>query len=84
MVAPINATMDAIIPKRGIVFPISNPMTKIVPINPNNIPIHWVIVTFSFKIGPLKILVKTGCKPTIKAERVADNPTLYEKNTPPR
>ena len=40
--------------------------------------------TFSFKIGPLKILVKTGCNPTIKADKVADKPTLYEKNTPPR
>ena len=84
VVAPIRATIEAIIPKIGIDFPTSNPITNIVPINPSKIPIHWVKVTFSFKMGPLKMLVNTGCNPTINADRVADKPTLYEKNTPPK
>ena len=58
VVAPIKATIDARIPNIGIDFPISNPITKAVPNNPNNIPIHCVKVTFSFNIGPLKILLK--------------------------
>ena len=76
VVAPINATIDATTPKIGIDLPISNPITNTVPIKPKIIPIHWVEVTLSFKIGPDKIFVKTGCKPTIKADRVADRPTL--------
>ena len=75
IVAPSNATIDDIIPIKGIVFPISKPITSIVPLRPNMIPTHWIIVTFSFKIGPLKIFVKTGCKPNIKAESDADKPS---------
>ena len=84
VVAPIKATIDAITPTTGIDFPISNPITNTVPIRPSSIPIHWVVLTFSFKMGPDKIFVNTGCKPTMSAERVADKPTLYEKKTPPR
>ena len=59
-------------------------MTNTVPINPSAIPIHWTSVTLSFNIGPLKIFVRIGCKPTIKADNVADKPIEYEKKTPPR
>ena len=76
VVAPIKATTDAITPSIGIDFPISNPITNTVPINPNSIPIHCVLLTFSHNIGPDKILVNTGCKPTINADKVADRPTL--------
>mgnify|MGYP004181127673 CR=1 FL=1 len=54
------------------------------PIKPKDIPNHCINVTLSFKIGPLKIFVKIGCRPTIKADKVADKPSEYEKNTPPR
>ena len=59
-------------------------MTNTVPINPSVIPIHWTRVTLSFNIGPLKIFVRIGCKPTIRADSVADKPIEYEKKTPPR
>ena len=35
VVAPIKATIEAIIPSIGIDFPISRPMTNEVPTNPN-------------------------------------------------
>ena len=54
-------------------------MTNTVPINPRAIPIHWTSVTLSFNIGPLKIFVRIGCKPTIRADNVADKPIEYEK-----
>ena len=41
---------------------------------PKNIPIHCVTVTFSFKIGPLKIFVKMGWRHTINADNVAVSP----------
>ena len=56
-------------------------MTNTVPINPSPIPIHWTRVTLSFRIGPLKIFVRIGCKPTIRADSVADKPIEYEKKT---
>ena len=57
-------------------MPISFPITKTVPIKPKKIPNHCIKVTLSLRIGPLNILVNTGCNPTINADRVADNPIL--------
>ena len=40
--------------------PISKPKTKVAPIKPNKTPSHCLVVTFSFKIGPLKAFVSMG------------------------
>ena len=40
VVAPIKATIEAIIPSIGIDYPISRPITNAAPTNPNKIPIH--------------------------------------------
>ena len=59
-VIAIKATIVAIKPATGISEPISNHKTKAAPINPNKTPSHCLLVTFSFKIGPLKAFVSIG------------------------
>ena len=71
-------------PRNGISDPISKPNTRVAPIKPSSPPTHCFKVTFSPNIGPLKIFVRIGCKPTIRADNVADKPIEYEKKTPPR
>ena len=56
----ISATKDDKIPIKGNVTPISKPNTRDAPANPKTTPIHCFQVTFSFKIGPAKALVKIG------------------------
>ena len=41
-------------------------------------PNHCVNVTLSLRMGPLSILVKTGCNPTIKADKVAVNTAVIK------
>ena len=56
----IKEIITATTPKVGNDFPISKPITKAAPINPNKTPSHLFNVTFSFKTGPAKAFVSTG------------------------
>ena len=60
VVIAINATKADKIPIRGNVFPISNPKTRVAPINPRITPTHCFQVTFSFNTGPAKAFVNIG------------------------
>ena len=59
-VIAIRAIIVATNPSIGISFPKSKPSTNEEPIKPKNTPIHCLIETFSFNIGPLSRLVKIG------------------------
>ena len=66
-VIAIKAIIVAIKPAIGISEPISKPKTNAAPTKPNKTPVHCLIVTFSFKIGPLKAFVSIGWRVTINA-----------------
>ena len=83
-VIAIKAIMVAIKPVTGISDPISNPKTRVAPTNPNKTPNHCLLVTFSFKIGPLKAFVRIGWRVTIKAAIPVGIPFEIEKKTPPK
>ena len=83
-VIEINAIIVATSPNNGIFDPKSNPKTSAAPKNPSNTPIHCLKVTFSFRMGPLKIFVKIGWSVTIKAAIPAGIPIDIEKKTPPK
>ena len=74
----INEMKAAIIPIVGNSDPKSKPITKIAPEKPNKTPTHCFHVTFSFKSGPARALVKIGCRVTIKATMLVGNPTDTE------
>ena len=84
LVIAINATNDDKTPITGKFEPTSNPKTNAAPIKPSKAPVHCLKDTFSFKIGPAKTLVKTGCNVTINAVIPVGIPTEIEKNTPPK
>ena len=65
-------------PSKGIPEPISIPNTNKAPTNPKNPPIHCFSVIFSFKKGPLRILVKIGWSVTIKAAKLVGIPIEIE------
>ena len=68
----------------GRLDPISNPKTKTAPKNPKKTPVHCIQETFSFKSGPARALVSTGCKVTINAAIPVGKPFEIEKKTPPK
>ena len=84
VVIAIKAIIVAINPAVGISDPISKPKTKVAPIKPNKTPSHCLVVTFSFKIGPLKAFVSMGWRVTIKAAIPVGIPFEIEKKTPPK
>ena len=55
-----NATIVAANPNMGMSEPTSKPKTNVAPKNPSKTPIHCLIVTFSFNIGPPRALVRIG------------------------
>ena len=77
-VTAIKEIITAITPCNGNDLPISKPITKTAPINPNKTPSHLFHVTFSFKIGPAKALVNTGWSVTIKAAIPVGRPIEIE------
>ena len=83
-VIEINAIIVAIKPNSGIFVPKSNPKTNVAPKNPSKTPTHCLKVTFSFKIGPLRIFVKIGWRVTINAAILVGIPIEIEKKTPPK
>ena len=66
-VIAIKAIIVATKPIIGISEPTSKPKTNVAPTNPSKTPIHCLIDTFSFKIGPLRAFVKIGWSVTIRA-----------------
>ena len=77
-VTAIKEIITAIIPSNGKDLPISKPITKVAPTNPNKTPTHFFHVIFSFKIGPAKAFVRTGCSVTIKAAIPVGKPIEIE------
>ena len=80
-VAEVTATKEIITattPKVGNDYPMSKPITKAAPINPNKTPSHLFNVTFSFKTGPAKAFVSTGWSVTIKAAIPVGRPIEIE------
>ena len=71
-------------PAIGNVFPMSKPITKLAPINPNKTPNHFFQVIFSLNKGPDKIFVNIGCKVTIKATIAAGIPIEKAYQQPPK
>ena len=77
-VTEIKDIKAASTPAAGNVFPISKPITKLAPINPKKTPNHFFQVIFSFKMGPAKAFVRTGCKVTINAAIPVGSPIEIE------
>ena len=77
-VTAIKDIITAITPSNGNDSPISKPITKAAPRNPNKTPSHFFNVIFSFKIGPAKAFVRTGCSVTIKAAILVGRPIEIE------
>ena len=84
IVTDIREIKAAKIPIVGRFEPISKPKTKIAPRKPSNTPLHCFNVIFSLSRGPAKILVRIGCKVTIKAVIPVGTPFEIEKKTPPK
>ena len=78
VVIAIKAIIVAINPRKGISEPISKPKTILAPPNPRKTPAYCFFETFSFKIGPLRALVRIGCKVTIRAARLVGIPIEIE------
>ena len=84
VVMAIKATIVATKPRIGILDPTSKPKTKAAPTKPKRTPIHCLIDTYSFSIGPLRAFVRIGWSVTINAAIPVGIPFEIEKKTPPK